>query len=191
VPLDNSFYSSAELEVLGLKHCGYNVKISRKTSFYGAEFISIGDNSRIDDFCLLSASSNGEIIISKHVHISAGVYLYGGAGILIGDFVGVSAGCKLFSESEDYSGENLTNPTIPAKFKNIDSKKISLEKHSLIGAGSILLPGATLLEGTAVGAMSLVASQIGPWGIYAGVPAKRVKIRSKNLLALEKKLTDI
>ena len=189
--LNDSFYSSTELEMLGLKHCGYNVKISRKVSFYGTEFISIGDNSRIDDFCLLSASSNGEIIISKHVHISAGVYLYGGAGILIGDFVGISAGCKIFSENEDYSGENLTNPTIPAKFKNIDSKQICLEKHSLIGAGSILLPGATLLEGTVIGAMSLVASQVGPWGIYVGVPARRIKSRSKNLLTLEKKLTDI
>jgi acetyltransferase-like isoleucine patch superfamily enzyme len=187
---DNSFYNRDELQDLGLKQFGRNVKVSRKAVFYGSEFISIGADSRIDDFCLFSASSDGEIIIGKNVHISAGVYLYGSAGILIGDFVGISAGCKLFSESEDYSGEHLTNPTIPKEFKDVDSNSITLDKHSLVGAGSILLPGTTLLEGTAIGAMSLVSGRVGPWGIFAGIPARLIKSRSKNLLALEKNYTD-
>jgi galactoside O-acetyltransferase len=34
--------------------------------------------------------------------------------------------------------------------------------------------------------MTLVNKSLDPWGIYVGVPAKRIKERSKKLLALEK-----
>ena len=52
--MTTSFYSREELLDLGLKSVGENVRISRKVSIYGAEQISIGDNVRIDDFCILS-----------------------------------------------------------------------------------------------------------------------------------------
>jgi galactoside O-acetyltransferase len=50
----------------------------------------------------------------------------------------------------------------------------------------VLLPGTTLLEGTAVGALTLVNRSIGPWGIYSGVPAKLVKARSREILNKQK-----
>jgi galactoside O-acetyltransferase len=184
VAIDN-FYSRAELQQLGLKHFGINVKVSRSAIFYGNENISIGDNSRIDDLCLLSASNVGEIVIGKHVHISAGVFLFGRSGISIGDFVGISAGCKLYSETDDYSGNYLTNPTIDTKYRNVICQQVILEKHSIVGAGSILLPGAILLEGSAVGAMSLVNKELEAWGMYVGSPLRKLKNRSKGLLALE------
>ena len=84
----NSFYTEEELTTLGLKSFGENVLISKKTSIYGASNISIGNNVRIDDFCILS----GEIDFGNHIHISAGVYLYGGnIGIEIQDFSGISS----------------------------------------------------------------------------------------------------
>ena len=50
-----SFFSDAELFDLGFASLGENVKISRKASIYGAGQISIGNNVRVDDFCILSA----------------------------------------------------------------------------------------------------------------------------------------
>jgi len=70
----NSFYSTKELASLGLKRYGENVLISRKCSIYGAQSIEIGDNVRIDDFCILS----GHIILGSNIHISAYVALFGG-----------------------------------------------------------------------------------------------------------------
>ena len=60
-----SYYSKDELKKIGFKSIGKNVKISTKTSIYEPEKMEIGDNSRIDDFCLLS----GKISIGKFVHI--------------------------------------------------------------------------------------------------------------------------
>ena len=64
---ENSFYKKDELKKLGLKHYGNNVLISRKCSIYSPEKISIGNNVRIDDYCILS----GNITIKNYVHISA------------------------------------------------------------------------------------------------------------------------
>jgi galactoside O-acetyltransferase len=64
-----SFLTEEELAALGLASCGEDVKISRKTSIYGAERIAIGDHVRIDDFCVISAGAGG-ISIGSHVHIA-------------------------------------------------------------------------------------------------------------------------
>ena len=37
----------------------------------------------------------------------------------------------------------------------------------------------------AVGALSLVKNDLKAWGIYGGCPAKRIRDRSRDLLALE------
>ena len=55
----------------------------------------------------------------------------------------------------------------------------------MIGTNSTVLPGVELGEGVAVGAHSLVTKSCDPWGIYVGVPAKRMKERSRQLLKLE------
>ncbi len=181
----NSFIADKELAGLGFKSLGVGVKVSQHAVFYGIENISIGDYSRIDDLCLLSASQGGEILIGKNVHIAAGVFLYGGGGIHIDDFAGISAGSKVFSVTDDFSGSFLTNPTIPSEYRNVTSQRVELHKHSLVGAGTVLFPGAVIPEGTAVGAMSLVDRELTSWGIYVGIPARRVKDRSRKILELE------
>ena len=63
---------------------------------------------------------------------------------------------------------------------------MSIGKHSIVGAGSIILPGVDLAEGTSVGAMSIVRKSTEEWGVYLGNPAKKIKSRKKDLLELEK-----
>ena len=50
----DSFYSRSELEHIGFATIGKNVLLSRKASIYSPAMISIGDNVRIDDFCIVS-----------------------------------------------------------------------------------------------------------------------------------------
>ena len=70
--------------------------------------------------------------------------------------------------------------------KNETKKAIHIGKHVIIGANSIVFPGVQLAEGCSVGAMALVNKSTQPWGIYVGNPARRVKERKQDLLALEK-----
>lgn len=181
----NSFYSLDELKKIGFKQFGENVLISKKVSIYGAQKIIIGNNVRIDDFCILS----GEINIGNYIHIAAYTALYGGSvGIDIQDFANISSKVSIYSISDDYSGETMTNPMVPEKYKNVRSEKIIIEKHVIIGSGCVVLPGVILKEGSAFGAMTLINKSSEPWSINAGIPYKQIKCRSKNLLNLEMEL---
>lgn len=182
----NSFYPEDELNQLGLKDCGRNVLISRKTSIYGAENIKVGNNVRIDDFCILS----GNIVIGDFVHIAAYTALYGGdKGIIIDDYAGLSSRISVYSQNDDYSGETMTNPMIPNEYRNVTSEKVIISKHAIIGSGCIILPGVTLKEGSAFAALSLINRDANQWSVNAGIPFKEIKKRSRNLLDLEKKFT--
>lgn len=178
-----SFYSKSELLNLGFKSVGENVLLSKKASIYQAGHISLDSNIRIDDFAILS----GKISIGSFVHIGAGSYIFGGnLGVIIEDFVSISSGVRIFSSSDDYSGEYLSNPMILDEFRNVINKKLILKKHAMIGSNSILLPSSNGLEyGVSIGAMSLVVRPTKEFGIYFGIPAKKIASRSKNILKLE------
>lgn len=162
---------------------GKNVVISPKVSIYG-DNIEIGDNVRIDDFCLLSCGK-GFIKIGSYSHIACYTALYGGAGIIIGDFASISSRISFYSESDDYSGETMSNPNIPLKYKKITSGLITLGRHVSMGTTATVMPGVTIGDGVSTGAYSFINHDCLPWNIYAGVPAKIIKPRSKKLLELE------
>lgn len=180
-----SYLSKKEIARLGIK-AGHNVLISDKASIYGAENITIGDNVRIDDFCILSASE--EIIIGSWVHIACYTSLIGSALIMLRDFSGVSMRCTILSSNADYSGEFMTNPQIPDKYLNTQKSAVVIEKHALIGAGSLVLPGVSIGTGSVVGAMSLVKRSIPEFEVWAGNPLRFIKERKRDLLNLEKQL---
>ncbi len=170
-----AFLTDIQLKELGLKKFGSNVLISDKASIYSPELISIGSNVRIDDFCILS----GEITLGNYIHIGAYSALYAKFGIIMEDFTGLSPRCTIFSANDDFSGEFLISPMVPNEYSNVAGGLIKISKFSQIGAGTIILPNVTIEQGVAVGAMSLVKKSLKEWGIYVGVPAKRIAERSK------------
>lgn len=179
----NSFYGEKELESIGFNKIGCNAKISRKCSIYGAQNIIIGDNVRIDDFCILS----GKIHIGNNIHVAAFSALYGGTdGIVIEDFANLSSRVSIYSVSDDYSGETMTNPTIPDKYKNVQSAPVYIGRHSIIGSNAVVLPGVTISEGSSFGSFSFINHDSEPWSINVGIPFKKIRDRSKNLIQLEK-----
>lgn len=177
-----AYYSSEKLQELGLKKLGVGVKISDKASLYNLQDIEIGDNSRIDDFCVIS----GHVKIGRNVHVAPFCLVAGGElGVTLEDFSGLAYGVQVFSQSDDYTGGTLTNPTIPAKYKKEKKAAVHIGRHVIIGAGSMVFPGVKIAEGCSVGAMTLVNKSTVEWGVYLGNPAKRIKERKKDLLTLE------
>ncbi len=181
--LITSYYSESEIEKLGLKKYGQNVKISRKASIYGPENISIGNNVRIDDFCIIS----GNVTLGSYIHIAAYCGLFGKSGIIMKDFSGLSSRVSIYSVSDDYLGNALANATIPDEFRKVDSGKVILEKHVIVGAGTVILPKTRIGVGSAIGALSLVKGPIPPWGVYSGIPAKFRKERKSSIIKQHEK----
>jgi len=174
----SSFYSQEELSTLGLKSYGTNVKISRFARIYSPEKISIGDNVRIDDFCILS----GNVTIGSHIHISAYVALYGSMGIELEDYTGISPMTTVYSAMDDFGGDYLIGPIHPEEKTHVTGGKVTIKRYSQIGTHCVVFPNITIGEGSVVGACSMVNKSLAPWGIYFGIPAQRKSDRNKNLL---------
>ena len=174
----DSFYSETELKDIGLKKIGSNVKISKKASIYTPEDIIIGSNVRIDDFTILS----GKIEIGNYVHISAYTALYGKNGIKIGNYCGCSPRSIIFSATDDFSGEYMISPMVPEEYTNLIGGEVILEDFAQLGANSIVMPKIIIHKGSVTGAFTFVNKDLEEWGIYVGIPVKRIKDRKKDLL---------
>ena len=175
---NTSFYSEEELPELGLKSYGVNVKISRYARMYSPHSICIGDNVRIDDFCILS----GKITLGSNIHISAYVALYGTNGITLKDYSGISPQSVVYSAMDDFSGDFLVGPIHPKGTTNVAGGPVVIEKYVQIGSNTVVFPNVTIGEGSVIGACSLVRHSVGEWGVYYGVPIVLKKERNKKLL---------
>ena len=180
-----AWLTSEKISKMGFAKVGSNVLLSDKSSYYNCPNIEIGNNVRIDDFCVLSAGSGG-IFIGRNIHIAVYSLLIGGGKIVLSDFSGLSSRVSIYSSNDDYSGIAMTNPTIPNEFTNVTHADVIIGKHVIIGSGSIILPGVAIEEGAAIGALSLVKKDCQAFTTYAGYPLKRIGERSNKLLEVEK-----
>ena len=96
-------------------------------------------------------------------------YINGSHGFEIKNFSSISSGCRIFTSSDDYSGNFLFSPTVPKKYTKPKNKKVLIEKFVNIGA------------------LSLINKNLNKWEIYLGVPVKKVGDRSKKIIDLSKK----
>lgn len=181
------YLSRDDLLKMGFKRLGKNVKVSDRCSVYNPDEIEIDDNSRVDDYCVLS----GKINIGKYCHITPMCLIAGGEpGVYLSDFCTLAYGVKIFSQSDDYTGETMVNSLIPKKYKKEIMAPVFLGRQVIVGAESVVFPGVFLAEGCSVGAMSLVNKSTESWGVYVGNPAKRIKERKQDILKLESKFLE-
>lgn len=182
-----AYYTEDQLRQMNFRQLGRHVKISDKASLYDTAQMEIGDHSRIDDFCVVS----GRVSIGAYCHVTPMCLLAGGApGITLSDFSTLAYGVKIFAQSDDYSGATMTNSLIPKKFKDEYLAPVFLGRHVIVGTNAVVFPGVRVEEGCSIGAVTLVNKSTQAWGIYVGNPARRVKDRKRDLLALEARFRD-
>jgi galactoside O-acetyltransferase len=168
-----------------LKSVGKNVIIGKTVRIRYPDLVEIGDNVIIDDFVYISTS----LKIHSYVHISAGCKIIGGKKSFVEfkEFSTLSPNVVLAAGSDDYMG-GMATPLVDEEFKgSAEYGKIILNKHCIVGSNSVILPNVVLNEGACVGALSLVKTNLESWGLYAGIPAKKIKKRDKDkIIKLEK-----
>lgn len=173
-----------QITAMGFGFVADGALLSDKASFHHCAGISVGRNSRIDDFCVLSAGAGG-IVVCEHVHVAVYTSLIGAGRICLEDFSNISSRVSLYSSNDDYSGNRMTNPTVPPAYTGVTSADVRVGRHAIVGSGSVILPGVTVGEGAAIGALSLVRTDCDAFGIYVGTPARRIGDRQRGLLELE------
>ena len=174
-------------DLSALKSCGKNVIIGKTVRIRYPELVEIGDNVIIDDFTYIST----QLKLSDNVHISAGCKLIGGreARVEMDSFSTLAPNVVLSAGSDDYHS-GIATPMVSIEFKaNAKIGTIVLNRHCIVGAGSVVLPDVTFGEGACLGALSLANRSLEDYFLYAGIPARKLKLRNKQEIAeLERKL---
>ena len=176
---ENIFFDKSRL-----RRIGNNVIIGKTVRIRYPELVEIGDNVIIDDFTYIST----ELAVSNNVHIASGCKLIGGnkAMIRIGELSTLAPNVVLAAGSDDYIA-GIASPLVDLKYKgNVEIGYVNIERHCIVGTNTTILPNVTLYDGSAVGAQSLVKTDIPEWMLYGGVPARYLKDRDREeILRLE------
>ena len=181
--LNSDFLPREDLKALGFAALGENVLIHRTAVIVDCSKVSLGSRIRIDPFVIIS--TRGGVEFGNNIHIGGHSVMAGSAGIRFEDFVNISHYVGIFTTNEDLRGRTLSHPTVKGKFSAARIASISFGRHSVVGAGSLVLPGARFSEGSVLGALSRVSRPLKPWTTYAGIPARRMRERQRNVLLQE------
>lgn len=141
-----------------------------------AEHAKIDNYSRILDNVFVDAGK--KLIIGKHSMITWGVIIEGGAETYIGDRVFIGPGTKVLTSTYKIHGM-YSAEFVPEECHQIEYGDITIKDDAYIGANCTIMPGVTIGEGAVAGANCLVNKDLEPWGIYVGVPCKKIGEREK------------
>lgn len=132
--------------------------------------IVIADGVVIDSFVKIKpAGGAGDVSIGERSHINAGVVIYSGNGIKIGNDVLIAANCTLAPTNHEFHARNVK--IVEQRFMK-SKGGIVIEDDVWIGANSIVLDGAIIRRGAVVGAGSLVKGELESFGVYGGNPIR-------------------
>ena len=143
-----------------LGNCGKNVHIAEKSDIKGIGNISIGDDVAIGPHALLWTTRANIIIKEK---------------VIIGPRLSIITGNHKFN----VIGKYMADVTDEEKDEH-DDQDVVIEKDVWIGANVTILKGVTVAEGCVVGAGTVLTKSTHPYGVYVGVPGKRISERFKN-----------
>ncbi len=138
--------------------------------------IVIEDRAVIDAFVkIIPTGGSGDLRIGARSVVNSGCVLYTGNGIDIGANVAIAANCTFAATNHAFQSKSrliMEQGFLPSR------GGIRVEDDVWIGAGVILLDGAILRRGCVVGAGSLVRTELPPYSINRGTPAKTVGWRT-------------
>ena len=131
--------------------------------------MKIGEGSFIMRQCYIM---NANLLsIGKNSHIYRGCLVDARGKIVIGNSVSISHNVMLITGSHDIQSTNFTGIF----------KSITIHDYAMIGGGSIILQGVKIGRGAVIAAGSVVTKNVDDYTIVAGVPAKIIGYRQRNL----------
>lgn len=129
----------------------------------------IGVNSYI--FMDAWFDAKGQFRMGANSVINQGCRLDNRGGISIGNNVSISAEVCILTADHDLQSSNFVGRT----------EGIYIKDFAFIGTRAIVLPGTVLHEGAAVAAGAVVTKDVAPYTIVAGVPARVIGTRPREL----------
>jgi maltose O-acetyltransferase len=105
--------------------------------------------------------------IGSNCVFAQGVFITGGGGVTIGDWVGIGPDVKIWSVNHRFE-----DPDTPFIQQGSSKKPVTIEDDVWLAANVMVLPGVTVGKGAVVSACAVVTRDVPAYSIVAGNPAR-------------------
>jgi acetyltransferase-like isoleucine patch superfamily enzyme len=157
---------------------GKDVYVDTTARIKHSDFIRLGSHVSID----MGVYCSVKLTTGDWVHIAPLTSIIGSikSSLTIGNFAGISTGARIVCGSEDFVNSLLG--FMPEEFKIDVYGNNVIKDFAWVGAGAIVLPDIIMAEGSVLGAGAVLTKDTEPWAVYAGNPARPLKMRNKKLI---------
>jgi acetyltransferase-like isoleucine patch superfamily enzyme len=158
------------------KRCGHRLQVGSGVGFKHVETFEIGDGVFIGAQAYIQGRFDGSCVLGKNVWIGPQSY-FDARDLVLEDFVGWGPGAKVLG-----SAHTGVPADIPIVQTDLEIRPVRIGAWSDIGTNAVILPGVTVGKGAMIGAGAVVTTDVEPFAIVAGVPAKFLRWRTDSEL---------
>lgn len=155
----------------GAKSCGTGLRVGSGVAFLHLETFEIGDDVFIGAQANIQGRYDGTCVIGRNSWIGPQAFL-DARDLVIGEHVGWGPGAKILGS--EHTGMPVDVPIIRT---DLMIRPVRIGDWADIGTNATILPGVTVGEGAIVGAGAVVTSDVAPFSVVAGVPARFLRWR--------------
>lgn len=107
------------------------------------------------------------LVIGARTIVGDGAILDARGGLTIGNDVNLSTGVHIWTAQHAWDDPDFA----------FEAGPVVIEDHAWISTRVTILPGVRIGEGSVVAAGAVVTQDLAPYGLYGGVPAKKIRNR--------------
>ena len=156
-----------------------NIRLGRKCKIHSAasvdavpgKGVDLGDAVTLNRYAYVQGGLGG-VVLGNRVEVNNFSVIDGTGGVTIGDDSLLGPGVHIIS----YQHGTALNSSI--RSQSVVAKPISIGHDVWICANAVILGGVTIGDGAVIAAGAVVRSDVAPYTMVAGVPARMIKNRS-------------
>lgn len=153
-------------------------RLSAIAPWPGTVHVAIGDNTARERESL-TLGGDAALVTVCHPAASVSPHAHVGVGCFVAAQAVVAPGARLGSGVIINHGAVVDHDCTIGAFAHIAPRavlggQVHIGQRVLVGAGSVVLPGRSVVADTVIGAGAVVCKNIDTPGTYAGVPARRI-----------------
>jgi acetyltransferase-like isoleucine patch superfamily enzyme len=154
------------------RYCGAGLTVGSAVGFKHPETFEIGKGVFIGAQAYIQGRFDGSCVIGDHVWIGPQAY-FDARDLVLEDFVGWGPGAKVLGST--HTGVPTDVPIVSTE---LQIRPVRVQAWADIGTNATILPGVTVGKGAIVGAGAVVTSDVEPFAVVAGVPARFMRWRT-------------
>ncbi|MEM9072880.1 MAG: acyltransferase [Myxococcota bacterium] len=155
-----------------LGRCGADCVFESGVLVFHPENVELGTNVYVGHQAILKGYHRNKMQIGDETWIGQQAFLHSAGGIRIGARVGLAPGVRIITSFHEEAGRATPILNAPIEFA-----PVVVEDDCDLGVSAVVLPGVTIGKGAQIGAGAVVASDIPPYSIAMGVPARVTRER--------------